>query len=81
MNRIIMPVFFPAMMDTSMDLNGLSLVNHMIEILINECLYRDLKDAKVVNTEVTRLNQLVADGVLSSEQANAVRKVLHIHTV
>jgi len=80
-NRIIMPVPFPAMMDTTMELNGLSLVNHMIEILINERLYRDLKDAEVVNSEVTRLNQLVIDGVLSAEQAKAVRKVLHIHTV
>lgn len=81
MNRIIMPVPFLAMMDTSMELNGLSLVNHMIEILINERLYRDLKDAEVVNSEVTRPNQLVIDGVLSAEQAKAARKVLHIYTV
>ncbi len=80
-NRIIMPVPFPALMDTSMALEGLSLANHMIEILINERLYRDLKEAEVINGDVARLEKMVESGILSSSQAKAVRDALRIHTV
>ena len=80
-SRIIMPVPFPAIMPDPGLMHGFNMINHMVEILINERLYRDLKDAEVVNREVARIEALVATGVLDETQAKAVKDALAIRTV
>ena len=80
-NRIIMPIPFPAIMAEAGDMHGLNMINHMVEILINERLYRDLKDAEVVNHEIEKIDGLVIHGVLTQAQADAVKKTLSIRTV
>jgi predicted acylesterase/phospholipase RssA len=80
-NHIIMAVPFPAIVPVCPSLHGFGMANHMIDILINERLYRDLKDANVVNAEVEKLEKLVTDGVLSSEQLSEVQSILKTRKV
>jgi predicted acylesterase/phospholipase RssA len=75
-DQVIMPIPFPALMPAGGSRHGLGLLNHLIEILINERLYRDLKDAQVINEKVAALDKLVSNGELSLAQVKAVKKVL-----
>ena len=80
-DHIIMPIPFPPLMSASRPLQGWGLMNHLVEILINERLYRDLKDANVVNHEVEELQKLVSRGVLSVAQLKTVQSVLRTRWV
>ena len=81
-SRVIMPVPFPSVMEVPQEpLRGLNLFNHLVDILINERLYRDLKDAHAVNREIARIETLVGNGVLTKEQAAIVRKLASIRPV
>lgn len=78
---IIIVVPFPAVMSQPESLQGLKLINHMVEILINERLYRDLKEAEVVNNEVRKLDKLVTSGIIDAAQLTAVKELLGIRPV
>jgi predicted acylesterase/phospholipase RssA len=80
-DRVIMPVPFREFIEKPKTPRGFGLFNHLINILINERLYRDLKDAEVVNEKVSALNALVSSEVLTPEQLQAVISILHIRKV
>lgn len=59
------------------ELTGLTpLVSHLAEMLIDERLYRDLREAEQVNTQLANLQQLVRDGRLDAGQLDAVVRAL-----
>ena len=80
-SRIIMPVPFPAVMPHGDWKSGVGLVNHMLEILINERLYRDLKEATTVNEEIEKLKELTSNGTISQDQFETVVNALKIRSV
>jgi NTE family protein len=57
------------------ELGGLTLIGHFADILINERLYRDLRDAESVNTYLAKLKHLQVEGV-PADQLEKVRSVL-----
>ena len=75
-NEIIIAVPFPILVPPQGAQSGLDLINHAVEILINERLYRDLKNAENTNKKVDQMNALVDAGVLSLDQLRAIKKVL-----
>jgi len=58
-------------------LHGSALLGEVVNILINERLYRDLHDAESVNQRLRQLEQLVNDRQLSPEGAESVRRAFH----
>ncbi len=59
-------------------LTGLgSLTSHLAGMLVDERLYRDLREAEQVNQALDRLDQLVRDQVLTDEQLHRVKHALH----
>lgn len=58
------------------DLAGLPLAGHLVDVLINERLYRDLKLAEDLNMALDALDRLVTDGVLDARQLAAVKQAL-----
>ncbi len=75
-NDIIIAIPFPILVPSQGAQSGLNLINHAVEILINERLYRDLKNAENINKKVDQMNALVAAGIISVDQLKAVKKVL-----
>ena len=57
------------------ELRGVDLAGHLIEMLINERLYRDLREAERRNRTLSALERLTA-GVLDAEQVAQVRRAL-----
>jgi predicted acylesterase/phospholipase RssA len=80
-NEVIVPVPFSEVLDTPVLPRGLKFLNHLVNVLINERLYRDLKDAAAVNQTVAELDVLVSSGLLDLEQLQAVKKILKIRKV
>lgn len=80
-NRVIVPVPFPRVMQPGDWKKGLGLLNHLIEILINERLYRDLKEAHTINRKALHLEELSTQGLLSEAQTEAVKKAMQIRKV
>lgn len=80
-NRVIVPVPFPRVMQEGDWKKGLGLFNHLIEILINERLYRDLKEAATVNRKAERLELLCREGKLTPEQLEAVKDAIRVRKV
>jgi len=58
------------------DLGALGMVGHFAEMLIDERLYRDLREAAQVNDTLARLDALVQSGVLDVAQRASVMAVL-----
>ncbi len=80
-NRVIMPVPFPAMMKPGDWKSGFGLLNHLIDILINERLFRDLKNAQNVNHEADKLKAMMAEGLISAQQLEMIQTELAIRNV
>ncbi len=80
-DHIYMPVPFPSHILGAAPTRGLSFLNHLIEILINERLFRDLKTAHEINEDVKDLERLRDEGILNKEQFAAVKGVLEIDHV
>ena len=80
-NRVIMPVPYPALMAHGDWKKGFKLLNHLIEILINERLFRDLRSAQSVNQEANQLKALVSEGKISNEQLELIKSTLKIRNV
>ncbi len=79
--RVIVPVPFPPVMLPGDWKNGFSLLNHLIEILINERLFRDLKEAYSINHKTLRLEKLCEDGIISPEQLHEIKKAVSMRKV
>lgn len=57
-------------------LRGARLLEHVLTMLVNERLYRDLREAERVNAQLERLEALRAAGTLSKEQYRQVLEAL-----
>jgi predicted acylesterase/phospholipase RssA len=79
--RVIMPVPFPREMSFGEWKSGFGLLNHLISILINERLFRDLKEACTINHDIDKLAQMVSDGHINSDQFEKILSVLGIRKV
>ncbi len=80
-NRVIMPVPCPPVMETGDWKRGLNLLNHLIAILINERLFRDLKQAHKTNHEVDKLKKLVDEGFITETQLERIKTELFMRNV
>jgi NTE family protein len=58
------------------ELHGVGLIGHLAEMLIDERLYRDLREAAQINDALTRLEGLVGQGVLDRAQLGRVMDAL-----
>jgi NTE family protein len=74
--RIFVIVPFPAQLPKPDLSTGDDLLSHLADLLINERLYRDLKDGESVNNKITGLEKLVAQGALTASQLDKVKKIL-----
>jgi len=79
--QIIVAVPFPRLLPKPKPLHGLGLINHMAEILINERLYRDLKNAHNLNLHLADLDELVKKKKLHPQHLEAVKSVLPFRKV
>jgi NTE family protein len=73
--RVIVVTHTPSLVDAPPP-RGLDLVGHVGEMLITERLYRDLREARAVNTRLTALESLVERGALSPTEARAAAHAL-----
>lgn len=80
-NRVIIPVPFPRIMELGDWKRGIGLLNHLIAILINERLYRDLKNAQTINKELDQLKKLMDEGIITNDQLEKIKNVLEIRNV
>jgi predicted acylesterase/phospholipase RssA len=78
---ILMPVPFPELIPPTTTKHGLGFLNHLIEILINERLFRELKNANSVNEDVNALTSLVSKGIITSKQLEIIKQTLRIRHV
>lgn len=70
--RVFVIAPFPSVFEpTPKDRRGLPLVEHMLDVLVNERLYRDLKEAREVNRALSRLH-----GTLFSDARRAALAAL-----
>jgi len=72
LEEVILISPYPAVFRTTPALEGVELVSRLVDILIHERVYRDLKAAEAANATIARLQALVAAGTLSEEQLAAV---------
>jgi NTE family protein len=80
-DRVIVPIPSPALLGPPGLPYGAGLAKHMIEVLVNERMFRDLRDAQMINKRVEVLDALVDEGVLTSAQLEAVKRALPYRTV
>ncbi len=57
---------------------GLTLVGRIADILINERLFRDLREADSVNAQLEALDQLRSDGTLNDAQLEKVKRAVDL---
>jgi predicted acylesterase/phospholipase RssA len=77
-HRVIVPIPFSAVMPKNDWGGGLNLLNHLIAILINERLFRDLESAHAMNEQVIELQKMVAIGLINDGQKINIEKKLKI---
>ena len=78
---VIMPIPFPALMKPGEWKRGLGLLSHLIEVLINERLFRDLQNAQKLNLKLKQLKSLVSEGALSQKQFEKITNILSFQSV
>jgi predicted acylesterase/phospholipase RssA len=74
--RIVVITPYPLLFDHDAPPTGLAMLEHLVEILIHERLYRDLRDAVRVNGVLDRLESLRTTGLLDDAQLAAVQRAL-----
>lgn len=74
--RVIVVTGSPAIAAQEDDLSGVSLLGHEVDIAINERLFRDLVQARSVNSKLKRLNDVFQRQKLSEEQRAEVLNAL-----
>lgn len=72
-SRVILITPYPLLFELRELPDGLKLLSHLVEVLVHERLYRDLRDAIRVNQTLTELEKLAASGVLDATQLAAVQ--------
>lgn len=79
--RIIMAVPFPRLMPKPKPRHGVGLAFHMAQILINERLYRELRNAHNLNLHLGALDELAKNKKISPKHLKNVRSVLPFRPV
>jgi hypothetical protein len=80
-DRVIVPIPSPSLLGPPGVPSGAGLAKHLIEVLVNERMFRDLRDAQMINERVEVLDALVEKGVLTPAQLKAVKRALPYRTV
>lgn len=76
LENIFITVPFPAELSKPKIITGMGLFSHLSNLLINERLYRDLKDSSAVNKKLLSLKKLVAEGLIQEEQFLKIQQIL-----
>lgn len=76
LEEVILISPYPAVFRDMPALEGVELVSRLVDILIHERVYRDLKAAEAANAVVARLRALAQAGTLDEEQLSAVLATL-----
>jgi NTE family protein len=71
-DRVIVIAPYPAQFTPATVPEGVEFLARLVDVLIHERLYRDLRDAEEVNLAIARVKSLVDRGVLSNEQLTRV---------
>lgn len=74
--RVVVIAPYPAAYRSATLPRGVEFASHLVDALIHERLYRDLRDTEATNLMLARLRGLVADGTLSPSQYDKVAEVL-----
>jgi NTE family protein len=72
--RVFAVVASPLCAPRELDLPRLGLLGHLADALVSERLYRDLREALLINERLRQLDRLVASGVLAPEALEAVKQ-------
>jgi NTE family protein len=78
LKQVIVISPYPAVFNAAPTLEGIELVSRLVDILIQERVYRDLKMADAANATIARLAQLTAAGTLKPAQLDAVLQALNL---
>ncbi|HEX8953904.1 MAG TPA: patatin-like phospholipase family protein [Polyangia bacterium] len=78
LDEVILISPYPAVFSSMPALEGVELVSPLVDILIHERVYRDLKAADAANVTIERLQALAAAGTLGPEQLDAVLATLKL---
>ena len=76
LEQIILISPYPALFRTMPNLEGVELVSRLVDILIHERVYRDLRAAEAANATIARLRALAAAGTLTAGQVDAILETL-----
>jgi len=76
--RVIVISPYPAVLGPPPSLEGIELLSRLIDILIQERVYRDLKMADAANATVARLAALTRAGTLDAAQLDVVMQTLSL---
>jgi NTE family protein len=76
LDEVIVISPYPALFGATPALHGIELASRLVDILIQERVYRDLQLARSTNDDIARVAALVTDGTLSSGQLTAVLRAL-----
>ncbi|HEX6835476.1 MAG TPA: patatin-like phospholipase family protein [Polyangia bacterium] len=76
LEEVILISPYPAVFRNTPSLEGVELVSRLVDILIHERVFRDLKAAESANATIARLEGLVGAGTLTREQLAAVLATL-----
>jgi len=76
LEEIILISPYPAQFRTTPSLEGVELVSRLVDILIHERVYRDLRAAEAANATIAQLTALASAGTLTDEQLAAVLEAL-----
>jgi NTE family protein len=74
--RLFVVSGLPAEMEPPASLGALSIVGHVVDILINERLFRDLRAARKTNQKLLAVEQALADPRVPEDVRNRVRDAL-----
>jgi NTE family protein len=74
--RVVVVSGQPAQMEPPTSLGALGLLAHVVDILINERLFRDLRAARKTNAKLAAVEQALADPRVPEEIRNKVRSAL-----
>jgi NTE family protein len=75
-DQIIVVSAHPVLSPPPGTLRGLDLAGEVIDVLINERLYRDLREALSVNQRLAQLDRLTAEGKLTAAAADTLKEEL-----
>jgi NTE family protein len=78
LKQVIVVSPYPAVFNAPPDLEGLELVSRLVDMLIHERMYRDLKMGDAANATIDKLRARHAAGTLDAAQLDAVLRTLNL---